>query len=242
MKIKTGFTAVVIAVVLWPLSGAFGATCPDFPVHRLWNGLSHESVEKYVAKKHDGDWTPYIEKWQRQLEKVVEIKSRQGTIVIRKRGIRIKGENLSRYVEATEQRIAVTKCLALTAELSPESLASFATAAGGNSDDATAQDQLASLPSNRKTFEISETCKPGTATVRIANKGNSWPGVATVSVHAEEGGKPFSKRQLRMTAGQKAAFLLPPAHGDMALVSVTPGKTGSVEDYGFTGRVTCIKR
>jgi len=241
--LSTIVAAGIATVVAWPLSGAFGAACPDFPVHRLWNGLSHESIEKFIAGKHQGDWAPYIEKWRRQLEKIVEIQSRDGTIIIRKRGIRIKGEGLRRYVDATRQRIAVTKCLAaLHTGPSSESLADFATAAGGNTDDAGTQDQLASLPSNRKTFEISPSCKQGTAIVRIANKGKPWPGAATVSVHTEEGGKPITKRQLRMTTGQKAAFLLPVAHGDMALVSVTPGKSGSITEYGFTGRVTCIKR
>ncbi|MBT3361628.1 MAG: hypothetical protein HN403_18545 [Rhodospirillales bacterium] len=243
VSVKSYLVALVIAVVAWPVSGAVGAACPDYPVHRLWQGLSHQSVQKYVANKHQGDWTPYVEKWQRQLEKIVDIQSRRGAIVIRKRGIKLKGEGLRRYVDATKARIAVTKCLAAAqAEPSAESLADFATAAGGNTGAAAKQDQIAALPSTEKTFKISEACKPGTAAVRIANTGNPWPHAATVSVRTNEGGKPIAKRRLRMTTGQKAAFFLPRAHGDMALVSVTPAKAGSTEDYGFTGRVTCIKR
>lgn len=243
MSVKPYLAAIVVAVVAWPLSSAIGAPCPEFPAHPLWKGLSHQSVEKYVAKKHQGDWAGYVEKWERQLDKIVKIQGRNGAIVMRKRGIKIKGEGLRRYVDMTRKRVAVTRCLALAhAEPTPESLADFATAAGGVTADAAGQDQIAALPASQKKFKISKACKPGTATVRIANHGTPWPDAAIVRVHAKEGDKPIAKRRLRMATGQKAAFLLPPAHGNMALVSVTPGKSGSTGEYGFTGRVTCIKR
>ena len=77
-----------------------------------WGKVSHDSVKSYVARKYDGDWTPYVKKWERQLSRMTKVRDRGKTAVIRSRNIRLSGDRLSIYVEQIRQRVAVTRCLA----------------------------------------------------------------------------------------------------------------------------------
>lgn len=135
--------AIAGVVAAFLISGAANAEnhlaakveCPSFPKVALWGNISHGKSIRYVAKRHDGDWSPYIKKWQRQLAKVMTIRDRGGSIVFKKKGIRLKGDDLSDYAGQLEVRLAVILCLAdedkiRTAEA--EKLENFSTAAGSN--------------------------------------------------------------------------------------------------------------
>ena len=54
-------------------SAAF-AECPNFPAVPWWGKVSHDSVKSYVARKYDGDWLPYVKKWERQLSRMTDIR------------------------------------------------------------------------------------------------------------------------------------------------------------------------
>jgi hypothetical protein len=92
-------------------SAAF-AECPNFPNVSWWVKVSHDSVKSYVARKYEGDWSPYVKKWERQLSRMTKIRDRGKTAVIKSRKLRLSGDSLSIYVEQIRQRVAVTRCLA----------------------------------------------------------------------------------------------------------------------------------
>ena len=88
------------------------AECPDFPAVPWWGKVSHDSVKSYVARKYDGDWPRYVEKWERQLSRMIKIRDGGKTAVIKSRKIRLSGDQLSIYVEQIRQRVDVIRCLA----------------------------------------------------------------------------------------------------------------------------------
>ena len=88
-------------------SAAF-AECPNFPAVPWWGKVSHDSVKSYVARKYDGDWLPYVKKWERQLSRMTDIRDRGKTAVIKSRKLRLSGDQLSIYVEQIRQRVDVT--------------------------------------------------------------------------------------------------------------------------------------
>jgi hypothetical protein len=92
--------------------GEARAECASFPKVDLWGKISHDKIQKYVARKHDGDWQPYVSKWQKQYDKLMRVKARNSKVVFRKQGITLKGEALADYIDKVDQRIKVTLCLA----------------------------------------------------------------------------------------------------------------------------------
>ena len=114
---------------------AANAECPSFPKVALWGNISHDKAARYVAKKHDGDWSPYVKKWQRQLAKVETVRDRGGSIIFKKKGVKLKGDDLSDYAGQLEERLTVIRCLAEEEEIraaEAEKLDKFSTAAGSN--------------------------------------------------------------------------------------------------------------
>ena len=92
-------------------SAAF-AECHNFLTVSWWGKGSHDSVKSYVARKYEGDWSPYVKKWERQLNRTTKIRDRGKTAVIKSRKLRLSGDSLSIYVEQIRKRVAVTRCLA----------------------------------------------------------------------------------------------------------------------------------
>lgn len=74
--------------------------------------MSHERVIRYVNRKYDGDWKRYITKWERQLKAMVDINNRGSTAIVKKRGIKLSGDKLKKYIGDLTKRVSVTKCLA----------------------------------------------------------------------------------------------------------------------------------
>lgn len=103
--------ALVLTLVV-ALAGESKAACANFPDVSWWGNISHERISRYVQRKHDGDWIPYIAKWERQLAKVKDVYDRDSRIVIRKRGITLQGDALGDYITKIVERIDVTRCLA----------------------------------------------------------------------------------------------------------------------------------
>lgn len=85
--------------------------CAAFPESDFWS-VTHSSIASYVKRKHDGDWKPYIGKWQKQLANMRNIQKRGGSAVFKSKGITISGERLADYLKDLETRIEITKCLA----------------------------------------------------------------------------------------------------------------------------------
>jgi hypothetical protein len=115
------------------LSSPTFAECAAFPKVDWWGKLSHAKVVRYVERKHDGDWQPYLEKWQRQKTKLKRWLDTGSSVVIRKKGVALEGETLAEYIAQVDKRLEVTRCLAAA-----EGFDNFDTAAG-REDEATRQ-------------------------------------------------------------------------------------------------------
>ena len=81
------------------LSSAAFAERPNFLTVSWWGKVSHDSVKSYVARKYEGDWSPYVKKWERQLSRMTKIRDRGKTALIKSRKLRLSGDSLSIDVE-----------------------------------------------------------------------------------------------------------------------------------------------
>ncbi len=88
------------------------AQCPKLPAVPWWGKASHATIKRYVEKKHGGDWSPYIKKWEKQLVVLKKIYDKDGTAVVTKDKKKLKGPELSDYIKNVEQRVEVIRCLA----------------------------------------------------------------------------------------------------------------------------------
>ncbi len=103
---------LVSAFLLVPLlSTPAQAECGPFPSVSWWGKLTHEGVKAYVAQKHGGDWSGYLDKWSRQLDNVRVIYGEGKSIKIPSTGTTLKGLQLSEYIGKIAQRVDVNECL-----------------------------------------------------------------------------------------------------------------------------------
>lgn len=106
--------------------------CPVFPKVEFWGEMTHESVSRYVAKTHAGDWVAYLNQLQRQYETLANIQDRGKGAIIKRQGrkVRIAGKQLAKYIKVSTQRLSIVACLAEREDASESDLANFSTAAG----------------------------------------------------------------------------------------------------------------
>jgi len=110
------FVSAAAFLVTLVLASPALADCPPFPDVLWWKGISHDSVRKYVADKHDGDWNAYLENWQKKL-KFTKDALAKGSVLIVTIGaaadkIKIRDEQLRSYIDNIEKRIDIIRCLA----------------------------------------------------------------------------------------------------------------------------------
>jgi len=119
MNIRRLFTITAAAVFICAMTveAARAAECPPVPDVPWWGKVSHDSLRKYVARKHKGDWSAYIAKWESQKAKLQAIYDRGSAVVVTKDKIKLKGERLSEYIGQVDDRIEMTRCL--SREVSP---------------------------------------------------------------------------------------------------------------------------
>jgi len=104
-------TSVLIVTVMFASPVLANDDCPKFD-NVVWWETSHEKIISYVSRKHDGDWSPYVNKWDGQLKKMKSLHERGGAAVFKSKNLRLEGDILLQYITAIEQRLNVTKCLA----------------------------------------------------------------------------------------------------------------------------------
>lgn len=85
--------------------------CDPIPRVEWWKYKTHEEMAGYVQRKHNGDWTPYIDNWFRRLVKLQDMHSRKSNAVTNT-GIVLQGEELAAYIQKMRKRVAITRCLA----------------------------------------------------------------------------------------------------------------------------------
>ena len=107
------FSVAAAAVFVFAMSGEVvrAAECPPVPDVPWWSKVSHDSLKRYVASRHKGDWAAYIAKWESQREKLQDIYDRGGSVVVTRDKIRLEGQRLSEYIDRVNERIEVTRCL-----------------------------------------------------------------------------------------------------------------------------------
>jgi len=102
--------AVLLAVLLGQPHAAAATACPALPDVAWWS-KSHDKVIAYVQKKYKGDWEAYLWKWQDYRLKALHLLKMKKPMVLKSRGIELKGRKLSEYARKIHQRVAVIKCL-----------------------------------------------------------------------------------------------------------------------------------
>ncbi len=124
----TPFFAIGAVAVAVGFSGPAPAEsqCASFPKVSWWGNISHERVARYVDRRHNGDWNSYVRKWEGRLSWIRDIRARNGSAVIKKSGVTLKGASLDAYIKKIEERVRVTRCLAAA-----NGMDNFQTAAGG---------------------------------------------------------------------------------------------------------------
>ena len=94
--------------------------------------MSHASVQNYVETKFEGDWEDYLEKLENikiGLEGIL-IRGKGAVVKMKGRRVTLRGVKLAYYIQKSNERIAVARCLADGSDIA--GLQNFATAAGGN--------------------------------------------------------------------------------------------------------------
>ena len=85
--------------------------CDPIPQVAWWKFSTHKSVVNYVARKNQGDWRPYMQKWSHRLKKLQDIYDRDSSAVTNS-GIVLKGKKLFVYISKMQKRNSVVRCLA----------------------------------------------------------------------------------------------------------------------------------
>jgi hypothetical protein len=112
-KTVTHLGAALAAAVIAVSAGAASASdCPPYPQATWWGTVTHDKVVDYVHARFDGDWTPYLEKWERRLDTAAIALERGVPIVFKQSGVELTGDGLAFYVTQLSERLAVSRCLA----------------------------------------------------------------------------------------------------------------------------------
>ena len=85
---------------------------PPMPKVATWGGLTHQRVITFVARRYNGDWAQYLDKWDTQAQKIKDIYNRGSAIRIGKDKIKIEGARLAKYAGEVPERANVNHCLA----------------------------------------------------------------------------------------------------------------------------------
>ncbi len=145
-KNRASIFTMVLIIAVFAVSGMASAAreqtgmqvgyCPEVPQTKWWGKTTHQKITNYVTKKHNGNWMPYIDKWNRQLAKMRTIYHRGGSAVFKKQGVTIEDKQLSQYIKDIEVRLEVTRCLAMQELKREEQLLSEMETASGEDEPA----------------------------------------------------------------------------------------------------------
>lgn len=127
------FVATVAVALMFSKPSLAVGGCMDIPQGVWWGKTNHSKIISYVERRHDGDWVPYIGKWERQLKTMKGIAKRSGSAVFKKKGLTLKGKKLDAYVTALKVRVDAIGCLSRNndVEQAARKLNDMNTAAGG---------------------------------------------------------------------------------------------------------------
>ena len=117
VKAKAGIAGMVmitgyLIISAIPNNNAHAATCPALPKVAWWQ-TTHEKIVRHVGRHYGGKWDPYISKWEGYRDKMQIILDKEGTAIVKSRGVRLKGASLKKHISNVEKRIRITQCLKL---------------------------------------------------------------------------------------------------------------------------------
>ena len=103
--------ALIVAVMA---ASSAQAACDDFPKVPWWGNLNHVKTVAFVTRKHEGDWSPYVKKWSKQVDKLKDVQERESAVFVRYKGkkVKIAGKALENYIKLVSKRVDVIRCLA----------------------------------------------------------------------------------------------------------------------------------
>ena len=106
------FSLAFIIVVMAASSAQ--AACENFPRVPWWGNLSHVATKAFVVRKHDGNWSPYVKKWSKQVDKLKDVQTRESAVFVRYKGkkVKIAGKALENYIKLVSKRVGVIRYLA----------------------------------------------------------------------------------------------------------------------------------
>ncbi len=227
---------LVAALLAMSSQAARAAECGAFPTVDWWN-ITHESVKKYVRAKHDGDWRPYIGKWERQLAKMKDVYARNNSAVS-PTGVKLKDERLKGYIDQIGQRIAVTRCLAGETDMGMGDLADLGLGDLAGDQAVTVGPGVFNIKTatfKSKDFDlvISTFCLKNDFVFEVLNVGGAWPDDADFRILSKNGDKTFLARTLRLAKNKKATFKIKPKETDSeAGVRIEPSWAGQYMEFG----------
>jgi cytochrome c553 len=87
--------------------------CPVAPATEWRKALKESDLEKQVRSRHDGSWSAYIARWERQIDTARDVHSRNKGLIVRfgKKRQTLRNENLLQYIAGMEQRVVTAYCL-----------------------------------------------------------------------------------------------------------------------------------
>ena len=103
---------LTVSIILTSTMVRADGDCPLPSQVSWWSNLSHASITKYVDRKLGGDWNTYVDKWEIQLDLLMDVYARNSEVVIRSKNLRLKGNSLANYIDDVRERLAITRCLA----------------------------------------------------------------------------------------------------------------------------------
>jgi len=89
---------------------AIAKSCPRLPEVAWWDTTPQKIIE-YVDQTFQGDWDPYIAKWESYRIRMTQISQSNGAAVVKSRGLRLEGDTLVDHIRDIDQRLKVTRCL-----------------------------------------------------------------------------------------------------------------------------------
>ncbi|MBT3700922.1 MAG: c-type cytochrome [Alphaproteobacteria bacterium] len=107
-------TAFLLMVFSFPAFAATELKCPVAPTTPWRTALNEADLKKYVNRRHDGNWSSYIAKWERQIDTARDVLGRKKALIIRidKSRLPLRGDELAIYITGMEQRVETAYCLA----------------------------------------------------------------------------------------------------------------------------------
>lgn len=237
-------SAAVLFLIAAILGPAKAATCPAYAKVAAWGAISHQSTIDYVNAKYQGDWAPYVEKWETRLVTLETARARGATVIFpRQGGLRLNGWRLAAYIEKIRRRKAVALCLAAEEdEKTPETLADFATAAGPLSSAGAGTDTGSEPVAETATevqLKVNTACTNGTAMFKVMNVGGRWPKAGTFAVYAIDGKKLLSERRMLLTGGQKASFKVKALNEGETVLGLWVEPSWYARDFRYDAKVFC---